>query len=236
MTTKELTTDSEGMRVNRRQLLTRLASGLIVCSTAAWFETPGAFAQELARTPRQTEGPFYPDKMPLDTDNDLLIISDKITPAVGAITHLSGRVLDAKGNPVRNALVEIWQVDNEGSYLHTKGANHQNGDKRDTNFQGYGRFLTGSTGDYYFRTIKPVPYPGRTPHIHVSIKVKGQEPLTTQFYIQGEAQNERDGVLSSIRDPKQRASIIAPFTPLKDSKIGELAAKFDIVMGFTPSA
>jgi protocatechuate 3,4-dioxygenase, beta subunit len=236
METNELMINPAGRNVSRRWLLTRLASGVVVCSTAAWFDTPGAFAQELARTPRQTEGPFYPDKMPLDTDNDLLIISDKITPAVGAITHLSGRVLDRTGNPVRNALVEIWQVDNEGSYLHTRGANHQNGDKRDANFQGYGRFLTGSTGDYYFRTIKPVPYPGRTPHIHVSVKVKGQETLTTQFYIQGEPQNDKDGVLSSIANPKQRATIIAPFTPLKDSKIGELAARFDIVLGFTPTA
>ena len=117
--------------------------------------------------PQQTEGPFYPDKLPLDTDNDLLIINDAITPAVGEVTHLSGRILDAKGDPVRNAVVEIWQGDNNGAYLHTGTSN---GDKRDTNFQGFGRFLTGSTGEYYFRTIKPVPYPGRTPHIHFKVK------------------------------------------------------------------
>ena len=59
--------------------------------------TSGAFAEELVRTPRQTEGPFYPDKLPLDTDNDLLIINDQINPAVGEITHLSGRILDSLG-------------------------------------------------------------------------------------------------------------------------------------------
>src|SRR5690606_34690824 len=145
---------------NRRRFLSTVAFG------AAAFTTPGLFAEELMRTPPQTEGPFYPDKLPLDTDNDLLIINDQITPAVGEITHLSGRVLDAKGNPVRNAVVEIWQVDNNGVYLHSRDAARGG---RDGNFQGFGRFLTGSTGEYYFRTIKPVPYTGRTPHIHFQI-------------------------------------------------------------------
>src|SRR5205085_10986276 len=83
---------------------------------AAALSARGAFAEELVRTPRQTEGPFYPDKLPLDTDNDLLIVNDSITPAVGEVTHLGGRILDAKGDPIRNALVEIWQVDHRGIY------------------------------------------------------------------------------------------------------------------------
>src|SRR5688572_28933476 len=120
---------------------------------AGLFAVPGAFAEELTRTPEQTEGPFYPDKLPLDTDNDLLVINDGITPAVGEVTWLSGRILDAKGDPIRNAVVEIWQVDNKGAYIHTGS---DNGDRRDKNFQGFGRFLTGSTGEYLFRTIKPV--------------------------------------------------------------------------------
>src|SRR4051812_4822560 len=77
--------------------------------TAAYFSVRGAFASDLALTPPQTEGPFYPDKLPLDTDNDLLVINDGITPAVGAVTWLSGRILDRRGEPIRNALVEIWQ-------------------------------------------------------------------------------------------------------------------------------
>ena len=97
---------------------------------AAFFTTPGLFAQELTRTPAQTEGPFYPDKLPLDTDNDLLVINDAITPAVGKITHLTGKVLDMKGNPIRNAVVEIWQCDAAGAYLHSGS---DNGGKRDRN-------------------------------------------------------------------------------------------------------
>jgi protocatechuate 3,4-dioxygenase beta subunit len=212
---------------NRRVFLSTLAFG------AATLTTRGLFAEELIRTPAQTEGPFYPNKLPLDTDNDLLVINDAITPAVGEVTHLSGRILDAKGDPIRNALVEIWQVDHNGSYIHTKDPNR---DKHDTNFQGFGRFLTGSTGEYYFRTIKPVPYPGRTPHIHYKIWKGKDELLTTQCYIKGEARNNRDGTYRGIRDPKARESVTIEFTPIKDSRIGELAARFDVVLGFTPKA
>src|SRR5437870_2507621 len=209
----------------RRAFVGSLALG------AAAFWTPGVFAEELTRTPRQTEGPFYPNKLPLDTDNDLLIVNDSITPAVGEVTHLSGRVLDAKGSPLRNALVEIWQCDNSGVYLHTADSSRRT---RDANFQGFGRFLTGSSGEYYFRTIKPVPYTGRTPHIHFAIKCPEHDRFTTQCYIKGYAQNERDMVLRAIRDEKQRESVQVAFAPIRGSRVGELAAKFDIVLGMTP--
>jgi protocatechuate 3,4-dioxygenase beta subunit len=212
---------------NRRRFLSHLAWG------AAAFAVPGLFAEELLRTPPQTEGPFYPDKLPLDTDNDLLIINDGITPAVGEVTYLSGRILDGRGEPVRDAMVEIWQCDGRGAYLHTQTGN---ADKRDRNFQGFGRFVTGSSGEYLFRTIKPVPYPGRTPHIHYKIKRKGQELLTTQCYIKGHPGNEKDGIWKGIRDEKARASVTIDFVPLKGSRAGELAAKFDVVLGFTPPA
>jgi protocatechuate 3,4-dioxygenase beta subunit len=200
--------------------------------SAVLFAVPGAFAEELTRTPRQTEGPFYPDHLPLDTDNDLIIVNDGLTPAIGEITHLSGRILDARGAPIRNALVEIWQTDSHGVYLNSRDTHAA----RDRNFQGFGRFLTGSSGEYYFRTIKPVLYPGRTRHIHFAIKMKGREKWTTQCYVRGEPENERDGVLSGIKDQKARASVIVDFVPIKSSRIEELAAKFDIVMGFTPEA
>ena len=215
---------------SRRGFLNRLAVGTAALSAASLL-TPGAFAEELVRTPAQTEGPFYPDKLPLDTDNDLIIVNESVTPAVGEITHLGGRILDAKGDPIRNALVEIWQVDNNAIYFHTRGGSRE---KRDSNFQGFGRFMTGSSGEYYFRTIKPVPYPGRTPHIHFAVKIKGQEKFTTQCYVKGNPNNESDGVLRGIRDAKQKASVLVDFSPVKGSKIGELTTKFDIVMGFTP--
>ena len=178
---------------------------------AAAFTTRGLFADELVRTPPQTEGPFYPDKLPLDTDNDLLVINDGITPAVGEVTYLTGRILDAKGDPVRNALVEIWQVDNNGAYIHTKDPHGKDHDK---NFQGFGRFLTGSTGEYYFRTIKPVLYPGRTPHIHFKIKRGPKELLTTQCYVKGEPATSATASTASIRDPKARESVTIDFAPI----------------------
>jgi protocatechuate 3,4-dioxygenase beta subunit len=216
------------LALSRRRIL-GAAAGL----TAAFWYTPGAFAEALTLTPQQTEGPFYPDKLPLDTDNDLVIVNDSITPAVGEVTHLSGRILDAHGDPIRNALVEIWQVDAKAVYLHSGSSGHN---QRDTNFQGFGRFMTGSSGEYYFRTIKPVKYPGRCPHIHFAVKMKGRDKWTTQCYIKGEASNDRDGIYAGIRDRKQRESVTLDFAAMKDSKAGELAAKFDIVLGFTPSA
>lgn len=189
---------------------------------------PGAFAERLARTPRQTEGPFYPNKLPLDTDNDLLRINDSITSAVGEVTWLSGRILDRRGEPIRNATVEIWQVDANGVYLHEESFGAE---KRDRHFQGFGRFLTGSSGEYLFRTIKPVPYPGRAPHIHFAVKRKKTEPFTTQCYVAGEPSNDRDFVLRGIREAGARAAVIVPFTPLPGSEAGELTARFDIVLG-----
>jgi protocatechuate 3,4-dioxygenase beta subunit len=213
---------------HRRHFLRLAASG-----AAAFYTVPGAFAEELTRTPAQTEGPFYPDKLPLDTDNDLVIVNDGITPAVGEITHLTGRILDAGGDPVRNALVEIWQVDDNGIYLHTGGGDRETLDK---NFQGFGRFLTGSKGDYYFRTIKPSLYPGRTRHIHFAVKIKGKKEFITQCYVKGEPANSRDFIFNSIRDRKARESVLVDFAPIEDSKAGELAANFDVVLGFTPQS
>jgi protocatechuate 3,4-dioxygenase beta subunit len=212
---------------SRRRFLGAAALGAVA------FTVRGAFADDLTRTPRQTEGPFYPNKLPLDTDNDLLVINDDLTPAVGEITHLGGVVLDSSGNPVRNAVVEIWQCDANGAYIHSESGNRE---KRDAGFQGFGRFTTGFTGEYYFRTIKPVAYPGRAPHIHFKIKKGSKELLVTQCYIKGEERNERDGVFRGLRDAAARDSVLVEFSPMKDSKIGELAARFDVVMGMTPEA
>ena len=198
---------------------------------AAGLWIPGAFAEALTMTPKQTEGPFYPVDLPLDTDNDLIIVNDLLKPSLGEVTHLSGRILGPTGAPIRNALVEIWQVDHHGVYLH-KGSN--GAEKRDANFQGFGRFLTGGSGEYYFRTIKPVSYPGRTPHIHFAVKMKGREKWTTQLYVKGEPQNEKDGLLRRVEGDKQRDAIIRDFAPIPNSKAGELAVNFDIVMGYTP--
>jgi protocatechuate 3,4-dioxygenase, beta subunit len=212
---------------NRRAFMGALAAG--------WFTVRGAFAEQLLLpSPAMTEGPFYPDKVPLDQDNDLIVINDQVTPAVGTIAQLTGRILTASGSPVNDATIEIWQCDANAVYLHTADSGPKES-RRDKNFQGFGRFTTGGDGQYRFRTIKPVPYPGRpAPHIHFKIKRGDRELLTTQLFIRGHQGNDRDGVMSSVRNLVDRELVLADFKPLADSKIGECACQFDIVLGRTP--
>lgn len=210
----------------RRTFLATMAAGL--------YTTRGLFAEQLMLpTPSSTEGPFYPDQMPLDQDNDLLILNDNITPAVGQVAHLTGRVLDVNGNPINNATVEIWQCDNNAVYLHTADSKPK-ADQQDKNFQGFGRFETARSGEYRFRTIKPVPYPGRpSPHIHFKVKRNGRDVLTSQLFIRGHEGNRRDGVFQA-NGLLDRELISARFDPIKESKLGEVSCRFDIVLGRTP--
>ena len=207
----------------------RTAGGVAAC-----FTTAGAFAEALTQTPSATEGPYYPNHLPLDTDNDLIVINNALTSAVGEVGYVSGRVLDAGGKPVRNALVEIWQCDAHGVYLHTGDTSNRS--RQDKQFQGFGRFSTGSTGEYLFRTIKPVPYSPRTPHIHFKIRRGGQELLTTQLYIQGHPGNEKDSIWRDLKTQKDRDAVTVGFKPMPGAKAGEWAAQFYIVLGKTPEA
>ncbi len=211
--------------MERRTLVKTLLAGALASSAHL------AWAQRLQATQGQTEGPFYPDKLPLDQDNNLVNISGRPGPAAGVVTELTGRILDLDGKPLAGVTIEIWQVDNNGRYIHSGDA----GPGNDPNFQGFGRFETARAGEYRFRTVKPVPYPGRTPHIHVKLSRAGRELLTTQLYVQGHPLNERDGVLRSIRNPAQRAALMTPFAPSKERQ-SELSARFDIVLGVTPTA
>jgi protocatechuate 3,4-dioxygenase beta subunit len=212
----------------RRQLLQSIVMG------AASFTVPGAFAETLRHTATTGDGPFYPDRMPLDTDNDLLIINDHLTRAVGEVTHLTGRLCTDSGAPLRNAFIEIWQSDVNGSYIHTGG---RNDGKLDGNFQGYGRFLTDAEGRYYFRTIKPVPYTlggqFRAPHIHVAVSQAGRRLMATQALVKGHEANTRDGIVGRIRDPAALETLMVEYRPLPGSALGELTANFDIVLGRT---
>jgi protocatechuate 3,4-dioxygenase beta subunit len=214
---------------SRRHLLRALAGG------AAAYNVPGLFAEALKTTINLGEGPFYPDKMPLDTDNDLIVLNDGTTPAVGEIAYVSGRVLSKSGEPLRNAYVEIWQTDINGSYVHTGGRNTGG---YDSNFQGYGRFVTDAKGQYYFRTIKPVEYTlqgaFRCPHIHFAISKSGHRLMATQMLIKGHPANERDGIVKNNRAKGEMLeSVMVDFKPMAGSKLKEYAANWDIVIGRT---
>ncbi|SPJ28104.1 dioxygenase family protein [Falsiruegeria mediterranea] len=159
-------------------------------------------------TPRAAEGPFYPTKsmrMP-DTDNDLVKIAGLVREAGGEIITLKGQITDRKGAPMAGARIEIWQCDVNGKYLHP-------GDDRsvpyDQGFQGFGHDITDDAGNYAFRTIKPTRYPGRTPHIHVKILDGRREVLTTQFYVDGEPGNARDGLYRRMSKANAKAVSMA---------------------------
>jgi protocatechuate 3,4-dioxygenase beta subunit len=187
----------------------------------------GARAQAgLVATPRQSAGPFYPVKFPPDVDGDLVVLRGSAARAEGVVTHVTGRVLGVDGQPVPQATVEIWQCDARGRYLHPDDA----GGPRDSAFQGYGRTAPGADGAYRFRTIRPVPYPGRTPHIHFAVKAPGRRELVTQMYVAGEPGNERDGLYRSIRDPSQRAAVTVRLEPANGVEDGALAGSFDLVL------
>jgi protocatechuate 3,4-dioxygenase beta subunit len=163
--------------------------------------------ERLRPTPAQTEGPFYPDRMPPETNPDLVRVAGQVKQAGGELLHLGGRILDLDGRPVPGALVEIWQVDANGRYIHTADAGRGG---RDLAFQGFGRTKVDARGHYAFRTIRPVPYSGRTPHIHYKVYRPDGRVLTTQLVIAGEARNQRDGVYRSLR-PEDRDLVEAEF-------------------------
>lgn len=147
----------------------------------------------------------------------------------GSITQITWRILDLNGRPVSGSRVEIWQCDANGRYHHVRDG--RAGEARDDDFQGYGTSTTDTTGGYEFLTIKPVPYPGRTPHIHFAISGRGFERFVTQMYVAGEAGNASDPVLMGVRDPAARARLIVALRPALDVGPTALAGEFDIVLG-----
>ncbi len=208
------------MRTSRR--------ALIIAAGASLLPLHPTLAAALIATPSQTEGPFYPTALPADTDNDLVQVRGQAAQAMGTVLHLQGRVLDLNGKPVEGALVEIWQCDAQGIYDHPRQPGRE---RRDSAFQGYGRMMA-ADGRYSFRTLRPVAYPGRTPHIHVKVATAGGGLLTSQFYIAGEPGNERDGIFrAAARDPRQRERIEMRLAPAPGLETGALATTMDIVVG-----
>ncbi len=156
-------------------------------------------------TPAQAEGPFYPDQAMADADADLLK-NGQVDYTGGQPAWMSGLVSDLDGKPVSGAVVEIWQCDTQGTYRHSRSSGNA-----PMAFQGFGKVQVGSDGRYRFRTIKPVAYPGRPPHIHVKVKLGNKELLTTQMYIAGEAANGRDFLTRGLA-PQERSLLEAAFT------------------------
>jgi protocatechuate 3,4-dioxygenase, beta subunit len=201
--------------------------GVLLAAGAALIAAPTvpmrAWAQTATRrlTPAQTEGPFYPVALPADSDADLLV-NGALRYSRGQPAWVGGSVNDLDGRPVRGAVVEIWQCDDQGHYHHPG-----DGNRADRAFQGFGRVAVDSEGRYRFRTIRPVAYGGRAPHIHVKVKLASRELLTTQLYVQGELGNERDGLWRSLRSDEDRSALTRPFASTPDG----LQAHFPIFVG-----
>jgi protocatechuate 3,4-dioxygenase, beta subunit len=185
-----------------------------------WWVGDALARQALTPTPAQTEGPFYPLDTRGDTDFDLLHRDNRVPYQGGQPAWLSGRVVDVAGRPVSGARVEIWQCDHQGRYHHPG-----DGNAADPSFQGFGRVAVDTEGRWRFRTIRPVAYSGRTPHIHVKVRLGRRELLTTQMYVAGEPRNDRDGLWRSL-SPNQREALTRAFQPTADG----LAADFPIVV------
>ena len=206
------------MNESRRKMLQ--ASAVLAAGTAL-----PAWAADLVATPQQMEGPFYPLEFPLDQDNDLVTVKGRNGIAHGQVTNIGGRVLDVGGKPMAGVRIEIWQVNGYGRY-------HHEGDDSDKpldpNFQGYGTVASDENGGYRFRTVRPLAYPGRAPHIHFALTRQDFGSFTTQMYVAGAPENERDFLLSRIRDRRARERLVVALAP---GAAGELAGQFDIVLG-----
>lgn len=207
------------MSRSRREFLYRLA-GLMASGMV-----PG-LAHAVLPTPRQTAGPFYPPQLPLDDDNDLVHVAGQDAVASGQVTDLGGRLLDRNGRPLRDVRIEIWQCDANGRYRHPHDPGQQ---PIDPGFQGIGHTLSDADGRYRFLTIRPVPYPGRTPHIHVAVYPAGGRPFVTQLYVAGEAGNAEDFLYRRI-PAESRPLVTAAFVAQQSAEAG-LQARWDIVLG-----
>lgn len=218
-----------------------------IAAASAGFALRGYLAEALTIAPSVTQGPYYPTvgTMPLEKDNDLIYLNDSLTRAIGKITYLTGRVLTSSGTPIKGALVELWHADNNGYYVYQKATTAY-----DTNFQGFGQFLTGAGGFYKFRTIKPGLYNGRVRHFHLAVTIPGQltRYCTQLFWNEtayvldssgnntstvGGTQNSTDSVFTGITDTTQRAAVNMTYTTV-DAATGSVATNFDFVVGLTP--
>lgn len=188
------------------------ASGLVAAS-----------AGDQPPTAAQAEGPYYPTHKALDKDGDMTVVEGQAGVATGEPLTLSGHVLDTDGNPVEGAIVDIWQADSKGRYLHEDAPETS---PLDPAFQYWAQLKTGADGAYSVKTIMPAAYAAvddwvRPPHIHFKVARRGMHELTTQMYFEGNELNDKDQLFLAAPEETRHTLLIAP----KDGK-----ATFNLVI------
>ena len=181
-----------------------------------------------------TSGPVFGHSAVAAYEHDLTRQHDG--EPLGERIIVSGKVVDRAGRPVRNALIEIWQANAAGRYIH---AADRHPAPLDPNFTGAGRCMTGDDGSYRFVTIKPGAYPWgnhanawRPAHIHLSLFGRAfTDRLVTQMYFPGDPLFEYDPIFRSVRDPQARERLISSFDLATSEPEWALAYRFDVVLG-----
>ncbi len=204
----------------RHRLTRRRLAAAAIALPFVWTPARAQTGSMVRPTPRQSEGPFYPVQLPRDNDADLLRNGAQSYGA-GQPCWVEGVVTDTRGQPLAQAQVEIWQCDAAGRYHHPG-----DGARADPAFQGFGQQQVGADGRYRFRTIRPVAYSGRTPHIHVKVRLGTRELLTTQLYVRDDPRNAGDFLWRQLRDTRDRDALTVPFEPTADG----FRAQFPIVV------
>jgi protocatechuate 3,4-dioxygenase, beta subunit len=214
-------------RCSRRRFV-EIAS--LAASSAALSAAGKLLAAEVSRreTADLITGPFYPQRKPRDVDTDLTLIRGHRQRAAGQVVQLSGRVMNARGEPVRRARMEIWQANTYGRYTHPSDPNTEYA--LDPEFEGYCRLLTDRDGRYGITTIKPGPYATargdwRAPHIHFEVQGSVDRKVT-QLFFPGEPLNAQDRHLNSVRRPE---TVIANVSA-SSSGGSVIVASWDIVL------
>jgi protocatechuate 3,4-dioxygenase beta subunit len=189
----------------------------------------------IPQTLSELTAPVYghDDVQPLD--NDLTKNAVVNGEPLGERIIVVGRVLDEDERPVPNALIEIWQANSAGRYIHK---NDQHDAPLDPNFKGAGRVLTNEKGEYRFITIKPGAYPWsnhynawRPAHIHFSIfGTAFISRLVTQMYFPGDPLHKLDPIMNSIPDEAGRQRLVATYDHDVTEPMWALGYRFDIVL------